>query len=96
MPEDTRVRKHMHIRVRGKVQGVNYRTAAKKVADSLGVTGYIQNNPDGSVTLEAEGDEYTLNEFIDWCSIGTNKSKVDRIDVEEGGLQYFDQFNIAE
>ena len=96
MPEDIRTRKHMHIRVRGKVQGVTYHAAAKKVADSLGVTGYIQNNPDGSVTLEAEGDAYTLHEFLDWCSIGTNKSKVDRIDVEEGGLQYFDQFSIEE
>ena len=48
---------HLKIHVTGKVQGVSYRQAAKKIAGQLGIAGYARNETDGSVTLEAEGSE---------------------------------------
>ncbi len=49
----------MEIRVRyvftGWVQGVGFRYRAYHAANSLGLTGWVQNEYDGSVTLEVQG-----------------------------------------
>ena len=47
--------KRLTIQVIGEVQGVFYRATSKAVADQLGVKGYVMNQPDGSVYIEAEG-----------------------------------------
>ncbi|HLG03018.1 MAG TPA: acylphosphatase, partial [Bacteroidia bacterium] len=41
--------KRIFIHVTGKVQGVNYRAAARKIARESGLTGFVQNENDGSV-----------------------------------------------
>ena len=47
----------VRIRVYGKVQGVFYRATTKTVADDLGLTGWVKNEADGSVTIIAEGSK---------------------------------------
>ena len=64
------------IRVSGKVQGVFYRASAKNEADKLGVRGIVRNEPDGSVYIEAEGNESELSNFIAWCKKGPPRSQV--------------------
>ncbi|MDG1850558.1 MAG: acylphosphatase, partial [Gammaproteobacteria bacterium] len=46
--------KHINVTVSGRVQGVYFRATTKEVADTLGVTGFVKNQADGSVYLEAE------------------------------------------
>lgn len=46
-----------HFRFTGLVQGVGFRSSAKFIARSLGLSGWVKNNGDGSVELEAQGDE---------------------------------------
>ncbi len=41
---------------RGEVQGVGYRYFVTGCARAAGVTGYVRNQPDGSVVMVAEGD----------------------------------------
>lgn len=48
------------VRYRGKVQGVGFRFTAQRVAADLDVTGFVQNLPDGSVLLVAEGSREEL------------------------------------
>lgn len=48
----------------GQVQGIGFRTSVKNWADSLKLTGWVRNNPDGSVELEAEGEENILQSFL--------------------------------
>jgi acylphosphatase len=48
---------HKNLYISGKVQGVFYRKSTKEIADKLGVKGFVQNMPDGSVYAEAEGEE---------------------------------------
>lgn len=88
--------KHFDIRITGKVQGVFFRITAQKVAEGTGLTGVVRNNPDGSVSIEVEGDPEALREFVDWCHDGPEKAKVDRVDIEERGMQHYDDFRIVE
>lgn len=48
----------------GWVQGVGFRWRASQAAGALGVTGWVRNNPDGSVTMELQGTESQLDQVI--------------------------------
>ncbi|HAW87509.1 MAG TPA: acylphosphatase, partial [Enterococcus sp.] len=50
--------------VQGRVQGVGFRYMTKMVADQLGVTGTVKNEDDGSVTIEAIGNDDIIQKFI--------------------------------
>ena len=53
LPEGT-VRRHFSIS--GQVQGVGFRYRARYAAQALDLTGWVENEDDGSVTLEVQGD----------------------------------------
>ena len=88
------MRRHWKIRVKGKVQGVFYRKFTKEKADQLQVTGWVRNEPDGSVYVEAEGNEGQLKEFAAWCRQGPPDAMVGEVNVEEGSVQYYPIFEI--
>jgi acylphosphatase len=75
--------KTFSIRVSGEVQGVFFRASAKKKADELTLAGKVRNEKDGSVYIEAEGEEDQLEEFVHWCKRGPQHARVDAIDVSE-------------
>ncbi len=68
------------IKVYGKVQGVGFRFYTNKKAVELNISGYVQNKPDGSVYIEAEGDEKNLLTFIYWCNLGPQWARVTKVD----------------
>ena len=51
-------------RFTGTVQGVGFRYYARAAALHLGLTGWVANNWDGSVTLEAQGDRAALDALV--------------------------------
>jgi acylphosphatase len=88
------MRKHFNITVAGRVQGVFFRASTKTSADHLNVKGFVKNQPDGSVYIEAEGEEDDLKQFIEWCSQGPKSARVERYEVEEGDLKEYIAFVI--
>jgi len=54
----------VRITVDGRVQGVGFRYTTKMIADELGVTGLARNEWDGSVLIEAVGEQAAIEEFI--------------------------------
>jgi acylphosphatase len=84
--------KHFSINVMGKVQGVFFRASAREKAEELGVKGFVRNEPDGSVYIEAESDEKTLQQFTDWCRLGPPRARVEELHVKEGPVQGFEVF----
>lgn len=85
--------KHWDITVKGKVQGVYYRLTTKAVADQLGVKGFILNEPDGSVYMEAEGDDFGLQSLLEYCQEGPDRAEVESVVYEERAeLQGFKDF----
>lgn len=71
------------IRVYGKVQGVGFRYYTQKKAMELDITGFVQNRPDGSVYIEAEGEEEKLDAFILWCNEGPGWARVTNVKVQQ-------------
>lgn len=86
--------KHLNIRVSGKVQEVFFRAFARDVARSLGLQGYARNEPDGSVYIEAEGNETELSQFVDWCKKGPPHAQVSDLQIEEGPIRNPGNFEI--
>ena len=69
------------LRVKGKVQGVCYRSEAQENAEKLGLTGYAKNNRDSSVTVVLVGEESSVHKMIEWCKKGPKASRVEAVEV---------------
>lgn len=54
----------MRIRFYGRVQGVGFRYRARYAADSLGLTGWVENEWDGTVRMEVQGKREEIYEMI--------------------------------
>lgn len=86
--------KHFNITVSGRVQGVFFRASTKEKANELGIKGYVRNERDGSVYIEAEGNEDGLEKFVAWCNEGPANAIVEQVNVNESTLKNFDGFAI--
>ena len=86
--------RHISISVKGKVQGVFFRATTKAKADELGITGFVRNQPDKSVYIEAEGNDASIDELIAWCKQGPPLAHVERCDTKEGPIAHFIGFLI--
>jgi acylphosphatase len=67
--------------VRGRVQGVGFRWFVEREAHLLGITGWVRNNPDGSVEVLAVGTPEQLAGLRSRLREGPRAARVD--DVEE-------------
>ncbi|HMP98347.1 MAG TPA: acylphosphatase [Cyclobacteriaceae bacterium] len=80
--------------IKGKVQGVFFRATAFELATQLGLKGFAMNLPSGDVHIEAEGDEVSLEEFINWCHQGPEHARVEEVIKEEQALQQYKSFAV--
>src|SRR5690606_13027188 len=91
------MKKHLKIRISGKVQGVSFRDSTTAVANQLGIAGFVRTKPDGTVYIEAEGTSPDMSQFLSWCHAGPERAKVERVETEESGqLQGFTDFVVPE
>ena len=86
--------KHVSILVKGKVQGVYFRASTKEKADEIGVKGFVRNESNGDVYIEAEADQTQLTEFISWCKQGPRRANVESCLVGDGKVVGFTEFKI--
>jgi acylphosphatase len=86
--------KCLQLRITGLVQGVFFRKFTKLAAKDLRIKGWVRNDPDGSVYIEACGESEMLDEFIKWCHKGPDGSKVKNVESKEIPLKNFSTFDI--
>jgi len=86
--------KRYEIAVLGRVQGVGFRYAARKQARSLGLKGWVENRPDGSVLTQVQGKPEACNAYISWCRTGPGYSWVERIEFTEKPITALPHFMI--
>ena len=85
--------KAVTVTVTGRVQGVAFRWYAVQEAERRGVTGWVRNEPDGSVAAHFEGDPDAVEAMVAWCRQGPRRARVDAVDVrdaEPAGATRFD------
>ena len=86
--------KRLRIRVEGRVQGVFYRASTQSKALELGLSGWVKNQPDGSVLMEVQGNTEALDKMIKWCKEGPIMARVDNLDQEDVSVEAGTSFDI--
>jgi len=86
--------KHFDIRVSGRVQGVGFRFMAVEAARRYHIRGFVKNLWNGSVYIEAEGEEVDLEDFFRWCRTGPLGARVENAETTEGTLKHYVSFEI--
>ncbi len=69
--------------VRGRVQGVFFRDATRRMASSHGVAGWVRNRSDGAVEAVFEGEPDAVEAMVGFVRQGPRGAAVDRVDVAE-------------
>lgn len=68
--------------VSGLVQGVFFRDTVRRAAQAAGVSGWVRNNPDGTVEADLEGDPGAVERVLEVCRRGPPGARVDRVEIE--------------
>jgi acylphosphatase len=79
--------------VHGGVQGVGFRYALARAAETRGVSGWARNRPDGTLEAVFEGEPDAVESLVRFCRDGPRGADVERVDVfeeEPDGLARFD------
>lgn len=70
-----------HYRFSGRVQGVGFRYRAQYAAQHLGLTGWVENNWDGTVELEAQGSEEAVGRLVPTLTATSRWIMIDEMQV---------------
>lgn len=84
-----------HIKIYGEVQGIGYRYFVRETAKSYGITGWVKNNIDGSVEIEASGSLETMKEFIEDIKTKHKWARIVKIIDEEIPYKKYTDFKIV-
>lgn len=71
-----------HVYFAGRVQGVFFRANSEKKAIELGINGWVRNLPDGRVEAVFEGEKFTVERLIEWCTHKQPYARVTEVKVE--------------
>ena len=85
----------VQVKVTGRVQGVAFRWEAQHAAERLGVTGWVRNEPDGSVSAHVEGDPVAVNDMVVWLRHGPPAARVRDVAVMTVTATGADSFEIT-
>jgi acylphosphatase len=66
----------LRLLIKGKVQGVFFRAETKRLADRLGIDGWVRNTPEGDVEILASGSQEVLQKLISFCHRGPSGARV--------------------
>jgi acylphosphatase len=81
------------VKVFGRVQRVGYRRHVLDSAQELGLSGYVRNEKDGSVTVFVQGDDEAVEKFIDKLKTPPQPAHVKSLEVKDArprpALKYF-------
>jgi acylphosphatase len=68
--------------VKGRVQMVMFRDFTQRKARGLGIVGEVENLPDGTVRVRAEGERESLEKLVAHLKRGSLLSKVEDVKAE--------------
>jgi DNA ligase D-like protein (predicted 3'-phosphoesterase) len=80
--------------VRGAVQGVGFREATRRRALSLGLSGWVRNEDDGSVAVHAEGEAAAVSALLEFLATGPRGAEVSGIEELPARVEGHQQFAV--
>lgn len=81
--------------ISGSVQGVGFRFFAERVANRLGICGYVRNLWDGNVEVYAIGDVASLEELKRHLAEGPRSARVTSVqETDEPVSKHYNRFVI--
>ena len=78
--------RQVRVIVTGLVQGVFFRASTEEAAIERGLTGWVRNNPGGTVEASFIGQSKDIDSILKWCRRGPTSARVDKIDITEEPL----------
>ena len=77
------MRRVIHVRIRGLVQGVGFRAWTQHQAELHGLEGWARNRRDGSVEAVFAGPSAVVDAMLKACRQGPRGSRVEGVDMQE-------------
>lgn len=71
------------VRITGRVQGVGYRAFTQEMARSLGITGWVRNEDDGSVSALIAGEREAVDKMLTAFRDGPAAAWVDDVEARD-------------
>jgi acylphosphatase len=85
----------LRAKIHGIVQGVNFRYYTRLKAQELGIKGWVRNNPDGTVEVDAEGEKEALSRLLEFLHRGPPSAVVTKVEAEWLPFQgLYDSFKV--
>jgi len=81
--------------VKGRVQGVFFRDSTRRLAQTLGISGYAINLSNGNVEVLACGESDSVDELAAWLQDGPQMARVDEVIARDIELDAPDDFQIG-
>ena len=72
----------LQVVISGLVQGVGFRYSVISAAQELGLSGFVENRPDGTVYVEAEGAPAMLDRLEAYLRRGPRMARVEELQSE--------------
>jgi acylphosphatase len=69
----------LHLTVLGRVQGVGFRESLVRVAQELGLHGWVRNRSDGSVEAVVRGAVAQRERLVQWARRGPPAAQVEQV-----------------
>ena len=86
--------KNVKIKITGKVKKTGFQYYAKQFSKIYGITGFAKFTDNTTLFIEAEGAEYQLTKFIEFCKEGPFGSEITDIDITDGNIKHHKSFDI--
>jgi acylphosphatase len=71
----------VRVRISGRVQGVFFRATCARLADELGLSGWVRNRLDGDLEAVFQGPDRAIEDMLEWCREGPPLAQVHAVDV---------------
>lgn len=68
--------KRFKVTIHGRVQGVGFRYFIQRAATQYQISGYVKNLSNGTVEIDAEGEQEKMDLFLSECRSGPRLSNV--------------------
>lgn len=87
--------KCFRIIITGNLMNAGIRFRAMEAAYKFGIKGLVRYQKDGSIYIEAEGEDEDLQHFVGWCKKGPIGAVIKYVDVVETEMKNFENFDIV-